>query len=623
MRCFTNEPEEKYCGGCGNAIAATVSATDHAPKREPLEAERRQLTVMFCDLVGSTALAERLDPEELRDLLARYQDTCANVIRRYEGYIARYVGDGLLVYFGYPRAHEDDAQRAVRAGLEIIDAIAALNPNTEEPHIQLAVRIGISTGLVVAGNIGRGERVEQNAIVGETPNLAARLQSLAEPNSVVISASTYNLVEGIFECDALGEQQFKGISKPLRVYRARSDSGIPSQFEARATRGLSALVGREEEISLLRKRWTQASEGEGQVVLLSGEAGVGKSRIVRAFQESLTDELRNRVLYYCSPYHQNSALHPAIEQIERGLRFEKSDSPAKKLDKLETVLHDLELAPDDLVPPLASLLALPVGDRYPPLTLSPEQLKKKTLEALVAMIEAMASQNCVLMVVEDVHWSDASTLDLISLLVEQLRSTRFLLVLVFRPGFVPAWGGRAHVTALALNRLTRRDSATMIARVTKGKAVPPEIVDQIITKTDGVPLFIEELTKPYLNPISLRTLGTAMSCQDHCRHSPSRPHCRIRSWRASTASPRRKKWRNSRRRWAVRLPTSSWLPYLHLTTRRSNKHWRNWCRPNSSTGTACLPMPAMSSNTRWCRRQPSDRCSKVHSSATTSGLHAR
>ena len=471
------------------------------------EAERRQLTVMFCDLVGSTVLAERLDPEELRDLLAQYQETCADVIQRYDGHIARYVGDGLLVYFSYPQAHEDDPERAVRAGLGIVEAVQILDAKLEHLKASLAVRIGITTGLVVAGDIGSGECVEENAIVGETPNIAARLQELAEPNTVIIGASTQRLIEGLFECNDLGSKKLKGVSRRVEAYRVEAASQTPSRFEAKATHGLLPLVGREEEISLLRKRWTQAIEGESQVVLLSGEAGIGKSRIVKAFQEPFEGEIRNRVLYYCSTYHQNSALYPVIDQLERALRFEKSDGPAQKLDKLETALSSLKLGTEDLVPLLASLLELPVGERYPPIALRPDQLKKKTLEALVTLVEAMTMQNPVLMVVEDVHWSDPSTLELISAVIEQLRSAPFLLVIVFRPEFIPPWGGRTHVTALTLNRLTRKDSGAMITNITGDKALPAEIVDQIVTKTDGVPLFIEELTKTVLESGLIKDTG--------------------------------------------------------------------------------------------------------------------
>jgi class 3 adenylate cyclase/predicted ATPase len=462
---------------------------------------------MFCDLVGSTALAERLDPEELHELLAQYQDTCADVIQYYEGHIARYVGDGLLVYFGYPQAHEDDPQRAVRTGLGIVEAIKDLNPKFTNPGVDLAVRIGVTTGIVVAGDIGSGERVEEKAIVGETPNLAARLQALAEPNAVVIGGDTQRLVEGLFESEDLGPQNLKGISQSVAAYRVRAESGAPSSFEAKAAQGLTPLVGREEEIGLLLERWSEAKDGEGQVVLLSGEAGIGKSRIVRGFRERLEDEPHNRILYYCSPYHQNSAFYPTIDQLDRGLRFEKDDSSAERLNKLDAVLENLGLPLEEHAFPLATLLSLPVNGRYPPLELSPAQLKKRTFQALVAIIESMASQKPVVMVVEDIHWIDPSTQEFISLLMEQLQTDRFLLVVTCRPEFESSWGGYAHVTSLTLNRLSRKASTAMIERVTGGKALPDEVRDQIVAKTDGVPLFVEELTKTVLESDLLEDVG--------------------------------------------------------------------------------------------------------------------
>jgi class 3 adenylate cyclase/predicted ATPase len=459
------------------------------------EAERRQLTVMFCDLVGSTALSERLDPEDLREVIHSFQECCAGVVARYAGFIARYMGDGLLVYFGYPQAHEDDAERAIRAGLGIVEAVGGLRPGDD---LTLQVRIGIATGLVVAGDhIGEGAS-EEKAVVGETPNLAARLQGLAEPDTVVIAPATHRLAGGLFVCDDLGPQQLKGIGEPVPAYRVREAGHAPSRFEATAERRLTPLIGREEEIGLLLKRWDQAKEGDGQVVLLSGEAGVGKSRILRSFRERLEDELRNRVLYYCSPYHRNSAFYPAIDQLERGLRFEKDDGVAEKLDKLEAELADLGLPAAEFAPLLASLLSLPGGERHPPPPLGAEEMKKKILEALVAVFEAMASRDPVLMVVEDVHWIDPSTLELLNLLIEQLRSARVVLVVTYRPEFEPPWGGHAHVTGLTLNRLSRRESAAMIAKVAGEKAMPEEVLGEIVAKTDGVPLFVEELTKTVL-----------------------------------------------------------------------------------------------------------------------------
>ena len=502
LRCHAcgaeTSPGARFCGDCGASLNTAVSpVTEPSPTSSALEAERRQVTVVFCDLVGSTALAERLDPEELRELLAQYQESCGEVIQRFEGHIARYVGDGLLIYFGFPTAHEDDPSRAVRSGLGIVESIHELNARIRNPG-DLAVRIGIATGMVVVGDVGRGERREQNAIIGETPNLAARLQALAAPDMVVISESTRRLVAGMFDCDDLGEHDLKGISQSVRAYHVRGESGAPSHFEAVAQEGLTPLVGREEEIGLLLKRWEQAKENEGQVVLLSAEAGAGKSRIVRAFREHLGEEPHSRILYYCSPYHQHSAFYPAIEQFNRALRFDQNDSPDQKLEKLDHALTDLGLPVDQLGPVLATFFSLPASGRYPPLALSPEEHKRRSLEAMLSVIEAMAVRNPVLMVVEDAQWMDPSTLELVTLLIDQLRSRRFLILVTFRPEFTPPWSGSAHVSALTLNRLSQKDCVSLIMKVTGGKDLPPDVLEQIVAKTDGVPLFVEELTKNLL-----------------------------------------------------------------------------------------------------------------------------
>ncbi len=511
---FANAADGKFCDGCGAVLGRTSARAEKAesqpegPGTAGPDAERRQLTVLFCDLVGSTALSERLDPEALREVLRAYHETCADVIGRYDGHIARYIGDGLLVYFGYPQAHEDDAQRGVQAGLGIVEGVAALNERLAEEHSEeLAVRVAVHTGLVVAGEMGAGATRVAMAIVGETPNIAARLERLAEPNTVLISASARRLVEGLFECDELGPQRLRGVSEPVTVFRVREESRMPSRFETTAVRGLTPLVGREEEIGLLLKRWNQAKDGEGQVVLLSGEPGVGKSRIVWGFRERLAGERHSRVFYNCSPYHRNSAFYPVIDQLERRLRFGKGDGPEQKLDKLDAVLGNLDLPVQDLAPTLASLLTLPVDERYPPISLRPQQLKKKALESLVAMIARMAARDPVLMVVEDTQWIDPSTLELLSLVIEKLQSARVLLLVTFRAEFEPPWSGQAYVTALTLNRLSRRDSAAIIARVTGGKALPDEVLDQIVAKTDGVPLFVEELTKTVLESRLLRDVG--------------------------------------------------------------------------------------------------------------------
>ncbi len=483
------------------------AASEGVPVSTPLppaDAERRQLTVMFCDLVGSTALSERLDPEDLREVIGAYRETCAGVITRFGGVTALYMGDGILVYFGYPQAHEDDAERAIRAGLGIVEAVREPRP---EDDLTLQVRIGIATGLVVAGDI-IGEGVsEENAVLGDTPNLASRLQALAEPDTVVIAPATHHLVGGLFEYKDLGNHDLKGISIPVQAWRVVGETVAESRFDAAHAAGITPLIGREEEIGLLLNRWNQAKDGDGQVILLSGAAGVGKSRIVRSFRERLEDELRNRVLYYCSPFHQNSAFYPVINQLERGLRFGKEDGTPAKLDKLEEVLGGLGLPVPEIAPLLASLLSLPAGERYPAPPLGAGELKKKILEALVKVIEAMASRDPVLMVVEDLHWIDPSTMELLSLLIENLRLARVVLLLTHRPEFDSPWGNHAHVTGLTLNRLSRKESLAMIAKVAGGKAVPEEVTDEIVVKTDGVPLFVEELTRTVLESDLLEETG--------------------------------------------------------------------------------------------------------------------
>ncbi len=458
----------------------------------PSEAERRQLTVMFCDLVGSTALSEGLDPEDLRTVIADFQAACTQSIEGYAGYVARFMGDGLLVYFGYPQAHEDDAECAVRAGLAVVEAVGGISSPTKEA---LRVRVGIATGLVVAGDIIGAGASEERAVLGDTPNLAARLQGLAEPDSVVIADATLRLVEGLFVCDDLGPHSVKGISQLVSAYRVRGESDAPSRFEASAVRGVTPLVGRVPEIGLLLDRWQRTRDGEGQVVLFSGEAGIGKSRILRGFQERLEGELRNRVLYFCSPYHRNSALYPVIDQLARAVRLKQDDEPEQKLDKLEATLAYLGLPKEITAPVLAHVLSLPVEGRYPPLPLDPQELRRASLDAMVTIIEAMAERHPVLMIVEDAHWIDPSTLELLNLYVEGIRSIPVLLVMTFRPEFEAPWSDYAHVTALALSRLSRRECVDMIARVTSEKPLPEEVIDHIVTKTDGVPLFVEELTK--------------------------------------------------------------------------------------------------------------------------------
>src|SRR5262249_27756815 len=477
--------------------ASGLRASDS--KRQVLDSrlaagERRQLTVMFCDLVGSTALSEQLDPEELREVVQSYQETCTGIIKRHEGHIAQHLGDGLLVYFGYPSAHQNDAQRAVRTGLGIIEALHHLNTRLSYP---LRVRIGIHTGLVVVGEIGSREKREILAL-GETPNLAARLQALAEPNTVFISAATSRLVQGLFECRELGSQMVKGISTPLMVYQVIEESTVHSRFEVAVRTGLTPLVGREEEVSLLLDHWEQAKDGEGQVVLLSGEPGIGKSRLLQVLSERLATETYARVECRCSPFYQNTALYPVSEHLQRLLRFTKDDSPQEKLNKLEGTLQQYGFPLPEVVPLFAPLLSLPLPEYYPPLSLSPQRQKQKTLEALVSWILKEVEHPPVRLDIEDLHWVDPSTGEFLALLHDQVPTARLLVLLTFRPEFHPPWAMRSHMTQIMLRRLGPKQAEVMVQKVTGGKDLPAEVLRQLVAKTDGVPVFVDELTQTVL-----------------------------------------------------------------------------------------------------------------------------
>ena len=479
------------------------SKVPEAVRLDSLQAERRHLTVMFCDLVGFAAISEQIDAEDLREIIRTYLDVCSKVISRFEGRIAKYFGDGILVYFGFPLAHEDDARRAVFAGLEIVGAIHELPLQNTQLQIPLQVRVGIHTGLVVIGGMGVENVPESIAIVGETPNVATQLLSIAEPNTVVISSATHRLVEGLFDYHFLGMHTLKGVSTPLEVYRVLHEGDVRSRFEVAVTKGLTPLVGREQEVGLLLERWERVMEGEGQVVLLCGEPGIGKSRLVQVLEERLAGEAHVRIESRCSPYYQNSALYPVVNHLQR-LVFKREDSPEEKLEKLERVLEQYGFSLQEMVPLFASLLSLPTLDRYPPLNLTPQRQKQKTMEALLVWLLKEAEKHPVLFIIEDLHWGDPSTLEYLSLLMDQAASARILVLLTFRPEYSLPWTSRANLTQITLSRLTRKQVEVMVEKVAGDKALPAEVTHQIVTKTDGVPLFVEELTKMVLESGLLR-----------------------------------------------------------------------------------------------------------------------
>jgi predicted ATPase/class 3 adenylate cyclase len=467
------------------------SANAPAPAIRPVPGERRQLTVMFCDLAGSTELSARLDPEDLSSVIGAYRTACARVISTYDGFIAQFLGDGLLVYFGFPHAHENDAERAVRAGLEIVATIPRLETAAERP---LMARVGIATGVVVVGDLIAEGASEGRAVVGETPNLAARLQAIAEPGMVVLSASTRRLAAGHFEYRDLGVVAIKGLAERIAAWQVLGASAVESRFEAEHGMSLPPLLGREEELELLARRWRQAEEGEGCVVLLTGEPGIGKSHIALTFQQRLQSESHFRLRYFCSSHHINSALYPFISQLERAAGFERSDSPAEKLAKLKILLSRLP----SQVGILANLLSLPLDDSLHLPAVSPQKHKETTLLALLAVLEDLAAGRPVLVVFEDLHWIDPTSLELLALTIQRLPDLRVLLLITARPEFVQPWPNHAHVTTVPLTRLNRRLGTALIERVTAGKQLPHAVMSKILAHTDGVPLFIEELTKTVL-----------------------------------------------------------------------------------------------------------------------------
>jgi class 3 adenylate cyclase/tetratricopeptide (TPR) repeat protein len=452
-------------------------------------AERRQLTVLFCDIVAYTDLAHRLDPEDLRDLIISYQNVCESAIKRYEGVVARYVGDGVMAYFGYPQAHEEDAGRSVRAGLGIIDGIRQLDLQLAKRGIELSVRIGIATGVVVVGHAIDG------AVLGEAPNLASRLQAIALPNAVVIAPETRRLASEYFEYRDLGEQILRGLPAPIGAWQVLRERTPELRFEMRQVPKGTPLVGRSEEIALILRRWQQVKDGEGQVVLLSGEAGIGKSRLVQALCEKVSADPYNLIRYQCSPYHVNSALYPIIEQMRRVAGFCESDSTAIQLEKLEALLDSEGNDTHGLTPVFAALLSIDVGGRYAVSRLRSKALKDATLKALVARFVTLSEKKPLILIVEDAHWIDPTTKELLDLLLPAVIRKPFLVVISYRPEYRQQWSGFPNALTLPVVRLSRTDVVLMVEKMLAGKPLAQEVLEQIIKKTDGVPLFVEEVTK--------------------------------------------------------------------------------------------------------------------------------
>jgi class 3 adenylate cyclase/tetratricopeptide (TPR) repeat protein len=468
-----------------------------ASERQPSgTVDRRQLTVMFCDMVGSTALSTELDAEDYRELLRDYQDACTNVIQEYGGFVAKYMGDGLDAYFGYPSGHENDAERAVLAGLKVIEAVKLLDRATTDASV--AVRVGIATGPVVIGDIIGESASQQATVTGEMPNLAARLQEIAEANSVVVEPGTYRLVGPLFDWSDIGPRSLKGFPQHIHVRAVDGIRRTESRFEATHAGALPAFVGRQDELDILSRRWEQVREGEGQVVLLSGEAGIGKSRLAREFQEQITDTDHTMLQWQCSPFHTSSALYPLIAGIERIAGFTSRDTDEDKLRKLETWIGISGFSLEETLPLYASLLSVPIGDAYPPLELDPKQQRELLLDVQAERFKHLPSKKPVFFLIEDAHWIDPTSLELLERQIENVRHIATLLLITYRPEFEAPWIGRSHVTALTLNRLNSRNAAAMADAISGAKVLSCELRDQIVEKADGIPFFVEEMTKSVL-----------------------------------------------------------------------------------------------------------------------------
>ena len=463
------------------------------------QGERRQLTVMFCDLVGSTAMARRLDPEDLQTAIRRFLDACSHAISRFNGYIAKYMGDGLLVYFGYPHAREHDAERAIHAGLAVLELVKALpHDHLSEQTLEIAVRIGIATGHVIVGEVMGQETAKERSVFGETPNLAARLQALATPNQLVVDSTTKGLVGTEFEFIDKGAFALKGFETPIQVWQVLSAKPSASRFESYRSTRLANFIGREQETALLYGRWREAVGGEGQVVLLSGEAGIGKSRLVHNLRYRLEEEHGQTIQFQCSPFHENTALHPVMTCLRQAAGMTDEDPPPTRLEKLKTLAIAGGIDDEKAIALVADLLSIQEAVQQAPLTMSAEKRKEMTLETLVQQLHVLAERNPILFIVEDAHWMDPTTMDLLTRIIDRIQQTRVLLLITFRPEFKPVWVEYSHVTFLTLSRLPRRHSIKLLASMTGGKPLPAEVEHVILAKTDGVPLYIEELTENML-----------------------------------------------------------------------------------------------------------------------------
>jgi len=501
-----NSPTAKFCHQCGIKIVVgsnsqqTPEELSHTNDNNLPEAERRQLTVMFCDLVGSTPLSHQLDPEELRNLIGAYQHSCYQVIATYDGYIARYVGDGLLVYFGFPYAHENDAERAIRAALDIVNEMGPLSKKVlNKRKIEaLQVRIGIHTGVVVAGKMNYSVNSERIEAIGSTPNLAARLQGIAEPNNIVISDSTLRLVKGRFIVENLGQKSLKGFDDPMNVFLVKRESGLTTRLDIARVDGITPFVGRKEQIKFLLEHWKSVKSNEGSAVIISGEAGLGKSRLIEEIKSQISTETFSFLECHCSPFYQNSALYPLINLLQHLLGFSLADSSEQKLDKLETFVSNYAFSFSETIPLLAELLSITIPESYSSLELTPQRRKKLTLECVIKLLNKIAAVQPTILVIEDLHWVDPSTMELFSLFVEQRFSKNIFLILTARPEFILPSNLVSKVSLITLNQLSLKETKIMVHKVAQGKKLPTDLFHEVIKRTDGIPLFVEELTKMVL-----------------------------------------------------------------------------------------------------------------------------